>query len=112
MNTSIKINHQDLPALLAKIGEALGKGEDLTIQESSYTNSRYLYTKIGEEKIVLLGKEGEESLGIEKTNPGDLMFSEDEISLMEETKTCPETEDQVDQYYCNHLCSLRESCMA
>ena len=109
MNTSIEINNKDLPTLLERIGEAIREGKNLVIQESSHPESRYVYTKIKEREIKLLGKEGKETIKVE-ANPEELRFSEDEISLMEETRICRESGDLVDQYYCNNLCSFRKEC--
>lgn len=108
MNTSIKINNKDLPPLLERIGEAIREGKDLTLQESSHKNSRYVYTKIKEGEIKLLGKEGNESIKVEE--PEDLSYSEEEIEMMERLHQCPESEDWIDAYHCNYLCENRENC--
>ena len=110
MNTSIKISNQSLPSLLARIGEALGNGEDLILHQSinESTGNRYVYTEIPGERKRILEMEGEDKIKVNQEE--GMSFTNTEISLMEETKTCPETEDQVDHYYCNYLCPIRETC--
>lgn len=109
MNTIITIKNQHLPILLQRIGEAIGKGKDLIIQESSHQDSKYTYTSIPGETSILLGMEGESQI---KVNQGEnLSFSDSEIKEMEEYVECPEIGGSRDRYYCNHICPIRETCL-
>ena len=103
MNTIITIKNQHLPILLQRIGEAIGKGKDLIIQESSHQDSKYTYTSMPGENSILLGMEGESGIKVNQSNE-DLSFSDSEIRMMETYLVCPETGDTVDEYTCKLIC--------
>lgn len=108
MEKSIKISNNILPNLLQRIGEAIGSGKDMIIEEYTYPSVRYVYTEIPGEQKKILETEGDSEI---KVNPEENMsYSEEEIKMMENYKYCPEAEDSVDQYYCEFLCPTRTNC--